>query len=68
LGVGVGFNLWPIYLYVATDDLISSCDYRNGHHLSLQAGLVFKWGKAPQALVRKEVIEVNEVRGQEPVK
>ncbi|MDL2309097.1 DUF5723 family protein [Bacteroidales bacterium OttesenSCG-928-B11] len=45
LGIGLGFDLAPIYLYFGTDNILGAINPLNANTLNLQLGLVFKWGK-----------------------
>ena len=49
LGMGVGFDLWPVYLYVATNNIIGAFTPLKSNYFSVSAGLVFKWGKATES-------------------
>lgn len=52
LGLGVGFNLWPIYLYFATDNIFSAVNPLSGRNVNAQVGLVVKWGKVRENILQ----------------
>lgn len=45
IGFGLGLNLWPVYLYFTTGNLLSYVTPLSTKHINFQFGLVFKWGK-----------------------
>ena len=53
LGVGLGFDLWPVYLYVASNNVINTVNPLNAKHLNVSAGLIFKWGRAKDKWTKK---------------
>jgi hypothetical protein len=44
LGVGIGFNLGYLNLYVGTQNIVAAISYQNASQLSASAGVVFNWG------------------------
>jgi len=63
LGVGIGFDLWPIYLYVASNNVIvSTANPLNTKHFNVSTGFVFKWGRAKDRWTKK--IELDKAEEQ----
>lgn len=44
IGVGLGFNLWPVYLYLATDNIIGAVTPLSANTVNAKLGLLIKWG------------------------
>ena len=60
IGVGIGLSLGPVYLYVATDNIIGACTPLNASTLNAQFGLAIKWGKVPEKVIKEKKEPVQE--------
>lgn len=61
LGIGVGFNLKIVHLYVATDNVFAFISTKsiqrailNAHNANVQMGIVFDWGKIQERKIEKK--------------
>ncbi|MDR3047019.1 MAG: DUF5723 family protein [Bacteroidales bacterium] len=68
LGLGLGLELGPVYLYLATENLISLCSPLNGNTLNAQIGFCFKIKESRKRIKTDDdnLINTQEENIQEP--